>query len=104
MSADQLVTYAKDVISACNEFENASIKLKELGLLSQYREYELDLFIKRNKHYYRGRIMKMIFHFIRVPDSDIPVEGATPAECMQKAYDERMKQVAPVKITGEVVE
>lgn len=48
--------------------------------------------------------MKMVFHFIRVPDSDIPVEGATPAECMQKAYDERMKQVAPIKITGEVIE
>jgi hypothetical protein len=47
--------------------------------------------------------MKMVFHFARVPDSDITVEGATLGECTQRAYDERMKQVTPVKVQGEVV-
>jgi len=48
--------------------------------------------------------MKMIFHFARVADSDITVEGATPGDCYQKAYDARMKQVTPVKVQGEVVD
>ena len=48
--------------------------------------------------------MRMIFHFTRCADSDIPVEGATLAECTQKAFDERMKQVTPTKVQGEVVE
>jgi hypothetical protein len=48
--------------------------------------------------------MKMTFHFVRVPDSDITVDGATFAECTQKAYDERMKQVTPTKIQGELTE
>ena len=49
-----------------------------------------------------GYSMKMVFHFVRVPDSDIPVEGATISECTQKAFDERMKQVTPTSIKGEV--
>jgi hypothetical protein len=48
--------------------------------------------------------MKMIFHFPRASDSDIPVEGATLADCAQKAFDERMRQITPTKIQGEVVE
>ena len=48
--------------------------------------------------------MKMVFHFTRVADSDIVVEAATIAECAQKAFDERMKQVTPTKIQGEVAE
>ncbi|MDD3961298.1 MAG: hypothetical protein PHT77_05485 [Bacteroidales bacterium] len=48
--------------------------------------------------------MKMIYHFIRVADSDIPVEGADIAECTGKAIAERMKQVTPTKIQGEVIE
>jgi hypothetical protein len=48
--------------------------------------------------------MKMKFHFTRNTDSDIDVEGATIAECTQKAFDERMKQITPTKVQGEVVE
>jgi len=48
--------------------------------------------------------MRMTFHFARVADSDITVDGATPGECYQKAYDERMKQVTPTKVQGEVTE
>jgi len=48
--------------------------------------------------------MKMKFHFIRTQDSDIEVVGETLAECTQKAYDERMKQITPTKISGEVIE
>jgi hypothetical protein len=47
--------------------------------------------------------MKMVFHFIRVIDSDITVEGATMAECMQKALDARITEVTPRRIVGEVV-
>jgi len=47
--------------------------------------------------------MKMVFHFIRAIDSDITVEGATMAECMQKALDARMAEVTPRRIQGEVV-
>ena len=49
-------------------------------------------------------MMKMKFHFIRTPDSDIEVTGETLADCAQKAYDERMKQITPTKIQGEVIE
>lgn len=49
-------------------------------------------------------MLKMKFHFIRTADSDIEVSGETLAECTQKAFDERMKQVTPVKIQGEVIE
>lgn len=48
--------------------------------------------------------MKMIFHFSRAVDSDITVEGSDIADCAQKAFNERMKQVTPNKIQGEVVE
>lgn len=48
--------------------------------------------------------MKMKFHFTRTADSDIETVGETIAECAQKAYDERMKQVIPTKIVGEIVE
>ena len=48
--------------------------------------------------------MKMKFHFVRTQDSDVEVEGQTVSECTQKAYDERMKQVTPTKINGEVIE
>jgi hypothetical protein len=48
--------------------------------------------------------MKMTFHFSRVADSDITVEGSTVSECTQKAYDQRMIEVTPRKISGDVVE
>jgi hypothetical protein len=48
--------------------------------------------------------MKMVFHFTRATDSDITVEGSTIAECAQRAFNERMKQITPTKIQGEVVE
>jgi hypothetical protein len=48
--------------------------------------------------------MKMVFHFSRVVDSDITVEGSNVAECAQRAFDERMKQITPTKIQGEVIE
>jgi hypothetical protein len=40
--------------------------------------------------------MKMVFHFSRVADSDITVEGATPGECYQKAVEERAEQFKAV--------
>ena len=48
--------------------------------------------------------LKMIYHFARILDSDIPVEGATEGECLDKALAERMKQCKPVAVKGEVVE
>jgi len=48
--------------------------------------------------------MKMKFHFIRTADSDIEIVGENIADCTQKAYDERMKQITPTKISGEVIE
>jgi len=48
--------------------------------------------------------MKMIFHFVRIEASDITAEGETVSECTQKAYDARMKEAAPRKLNGEVVE
>jgi hypothetical protein len=48
--------------------------------------------------------MRMVFHFPRAADSDITVEGSTIAECAQRAYNERMRQITPTKIQGEVVE
>jgi hypothetical protein len=47
--------------------------------------------------------MKMVFHFIKIPDSDITIEGATMAECLQKAIAARMIEVTPRRIQGEVV-
>jgi hypothetical protein len=49
-------------------------------------------------------MVKMLFHFTRCPDSDIPVEAATIAECTQKAFEERMKEITPRKIAGEIIE
>jgi hypothetical protein len=49
-------------------------------------------------------MIKMKFHFTRTADSDVEVQGETIAECTQKAFDERMKQVTPTKIQGEVSE
>lgn len=46
----------------------------------------------------------MTFHFSRVADSDITVEGATISECSQKAFDQRMTEVTPRKIQGDVIE
>jgi hypothetical protein len=48
--------------------------------------------------------MKMKFHFIRTADSDIEVEGNDVGECTMKAFNERMKQITPTKIQGEVTE
>lgn len=51
--------------------------------------------------------MKMIFHFARVADSDITVEGATPGDCYQKAVEERdsqFKQVCFPTTGGKVID
>lgn len=51
--------------------------------------------------------MKMTFHFARVADSDITVDGATPGECYQNAVEERaaqFKQVCYPTTGGKVVE
>jgi len=48
--------------------------------------------------------MKLTFHFIRIPDSDITTEGETPGDCLQKAIELRSIQCMPTKISGEVVE
>jgi hypothetical protein len=36
---------------AFSKFKDAAISMKKLGLLSPYRQYELELFIQRNEHY-----------------------------------------------------
>lgn len=44
--------HSKEVLAAIEDFKKASIRLKEVGLLSSsYRQHELDLFIQRNNHY-----------------------------------------------------
>jgi len=48
--------------------------------------------------------MKMIFHFTRIVDSDISVEGETEGQCLDCALQERMKQCKPIGIKGEIVE
>jgi hypothetical protein len=48
--------------------------------------------------------LRMIYHFARVLDSDIAVEGNTEGECLDKAMLERAKQCKPVAVKGEVVE
>ena len=51
--------------------------------------------------------MKMIFHFARVADSDITVDGTTPGECYQKAVEDRaiqFRQVCFPTTGGKVVE
>ena len=50
----------------------------------------------------KNKGIKMVFHFSRVIDSDIHVEGADFGECVQKAINERMKACTPTKIQGEV--
>lgn len=48
--------------------------------------------------------MKMIYHFPRVMDADIAVEGETEGQCLDKALTERQKQCKPNAVKGEVVE
>lgn len=48
--------------------------------------------------------MKMIYHFVRIPDSDIAVEGEDEGICLNKALAERMRQTKPVSVKGEIVE
>ena len=50
------------------------------------------------------RSMKMTFHFVRIPDSDVTVEGTSIADCTQKAVELRSVQCMPTKIAGEVSE
>ena len=47
---------------------------------------------------------KMIFHFTRVLDTDIPVEAETVDECVKLALAEREKQCKPMKISGDIIE
>jgi len=49
-------------------------------------------------------LLKMVFHFPRVLDADIPVEAETEGACLDKALAERMKQCKPIAVKGEVVE
>ena len=48
--------------------------------------------------------MKMLFHYPRISESNITVDGADMVECAQKSFAERMKQVTPTKLQGEVVD
>jgi hypothetical protein len=48
--------------------------------------------------------MKMTFHFARVPDSDVSVEGTDIGQCTLKAFEIRMREVTPSKIQGEITE
>ena len=48
--------------------------------------------------------MKMIYHFPRILDSDITVDGESEGMCLDKALAERMKQCRPISVKGEVVE
>jgi hypothetical protein len=44
----------QNVEKVFTEFKNVAISMKKLGLLSTYRQYELELFIQRNEHYLKG--------------------------------------------------
>ena len=46
----------------------------------------------------------MIYHFVRVEATDLPVEGETEGQCLDKALTERAKQCKPVAVKGEVIE
>jgi len=48
--------------------------------------------------------LKMVFHFPRILDSDITVDGESEGMCLDKALAERMKQCRPISVKGEVVE
>ena len=49
--------------------------------------------------------MKMVFHFQRVENTDIPVEAETEGQCLDKALAERAKQCKPTSMPkGEIVE
>ena len=48
--------------------------------------------------------MKMIFHFPRVLESDIKVDGVEAGDCLNKALSERQKQCTPMTVKGEIVE
>jgi hypothetical protein len=48
--------------------------------------------------------MKMIFHFVRVEQTDIPVEAESEGQCLDKAIAERMKMCKPVSVKGEIIE
>ena len=50
-------------------------------------------------------MMKMVFHFQRIENTDIPAEGETEGQCLDKALAERAKQCKPTAMPkGEVVE
>lgn len=50
------------------------------------------------------KYMKMIYHFPKVEATDIPVEGETEGQCLDKALSERAKQCRPQSVKGEVIE
>lgn len=54
------------------------------------------------RHEPKKPAMKMVFHFSRVIDSDIHVEGADFGDCVRKAIEQRMAMCTPTKIQGEV--
>jgi hypothetical protein len=49
-------------------------------------------------------MLKMIYHFPRILDSDIAVEGETEGQCLDKAIAERTKMCKPVAVKGEIIE
>jgi len=51
MNDAEFLNYCKDVEKVCSEFKTVAASMKRLGLLSSYRQYELELFIQRNEHY-----------------------------------------------------
>lgn len=52
----------------------------------------------------KKKSLKMIYHFSRVLEKDITVEGSTEGECLDRALYERMQQCKPTAVKGEVVE
>ena len=48
--------------------------------------------------------MKMVYHFVRVEATDLPVEAETEGQCLDKALAERAKMCKPVAVKGEIVE
>jgi len=49
--------------------------------------------------------VRMVFHFQRIENTDIPVEGDSEGQCLDKALLERAKQCKPTAMPkGEVVE
>jgi len=52
----------------------------------------------------KKKTLRMIYHFVRVEASDIPVEADTEGQCLDRALAERVKQCRPSNVKGEIIE